>query len=174
MRAKALFIFPTEFTADLKKFSLEEKNRKKVISSRIHNETNLNSFKSTYSRALLRSLQLFALISFYLVWLRISSHARERGIFRSHYSSLFSARLQRKREIDRERKISLAHTHKEGFCMARSFAGFFLRWCECDFVFLFVLGWFEKLNSLVRRNFFSLKTIGIYFGFVRFSLSLRY
>lgn len=29
MRAKALFIFPTEFTADLKKFSLEEKNRKK-------------------------------------------------------------------------------------------------------------------------------------------------
>lgn len=118
------FIFPTEFTADLKKFSLEEKNRKKVISSRIHNETNLNSFKSTYSRALLRSLLLFALISFYLVWLGISTRARGKGIFRSHFSSLFSARSQRKRENGRERKISLAHTQRR-FLYGTLFCSFF-------------------------------------------------
>lgn len=106
------FIFPTEFTADLKKFSLEEKNRKKVLSSRIHNETNLNSFKSTYSRALLRSLLIFALISFYLVWLRISSHARERGIFRSLLLVLSFCKIARKRENDRERKNFLAHTQR--------------------------------------------------------------
>lgn len=119
------FIFPTEFTADSKKFSLEEKNRQKVISSRIHNETNLNSFKSTYSRALLRSLLLFALISFYLVWLRISSCAREREDFSALTLVLSFLQDRSEREKMTESGKFLSHTHKEGFCMARSFAVFF-------------------------------------------------
>lgn len=108
------FIFPTEFTADSKKFSLEEKNRKKVISSRIHNETNLNSFKSTYSRALLRSLLLFALISFYLVWLRISSSvcAREEFSALTLVLSFLQDRSERERMAESGKFLSHTHTKK--------------------------------------------------------------
>lgn len=137
------FIFPTEFTADLKKFSLEEKNRKKSFKQPHSQRDKLKLFqKYLLSRsftlfAAFRSL--FALISFYLVWLRISSRTRERKEYSALTSVLSFLQDRSEREKMAESGKFLSHTHKEGFCMARSFAVFFLRCCECEFLFLFVL-----------------------------------
>lgn len=112
-------------------WSLEEKNRKKSYKQPHSQRDKLKLFQKYL---LSRSFTLFAAFRSHFVLSSLVENlferARERGIFRSHFSSLFSARSQRKRENDRERKISLARTHKEGFCMARSFA-----------VLLFALVW---------------------------------
>lgn len=133
------FIFPTEFTADLKKFSLEEKNRQKSYKQPHSQRDKLKLFQKYL---LSRSFTLFAAFRSHFVLSSLVENplasARERGIFRSHFSSLFSARSQRKRENDREQKISLAHTQRR-FLYGTLFCSFIFCVGVSVVLFLFVL-----------------------------------
>lgn len=140
-RAKALFIFPTEFTADSKKFSLEEKNRKKSYKQPHSQRDKLKLFQKYL---LSRSFTLFAAFRSHFVLSslveNLFARARVRGIFRSLPFVLSFLRDRSEREKMTESEKFLSHTHTKKVSVWHALLQFyFLRWCECDFVFLFVL-----------------------------------